>query len=1043
LKGQEAGMSIAESDVEEATLEWFEQLEYTRLHGSEVSPGGKFEDRAGYDEVILRERLRTAIQFLNPYLSEDAVEEVYRRVTRIDHPDLTVRNQQFHKILVEGVTVENRRIDGSLRHELARVIDFERFEKNDWLVVNQFTVIENGRERRPDVVVFVNGLPLVVIELKNIASEKATIRAAFQQLQTYKQQIPSLLTYNEVLVVSDGREARAGTLTADWERFQPWRTVDGVTIAPKGRSELETLLLGICEKKRFLDLLYSFIVFESDGATISKKMAAYHQFHAVNKAVATTVKACSKDGDQRAGVIWHTQGSGKSLTMVFYAGKIIQQAEMANPTLVILTDRNDLDDQLFGTFSRCQDVLRQKPVQAEEREDIERFLKDRAAGGVIFTTIQKFFPEEGAEYKTLSERRNIVFIADEAHRSQYGLDMHVVKDRKTNEDRITYGFAKYLRDALPNASFIGFTGTPIESKDKDTRAIFGDYIDTYDIYRSVEDGATVRIYYEARTVPLKLDEGERPQIDPRFEEVTEGRELEEKEKLKSKWGRLEALVGAQDRLEKIAADIVKHFEQRQEVLEGKGMIVCMSRRICVELYDEIIKLRPQWHYSDDDKGEIKVVMTGNASDETFMQPHIRPKKKREAIAKRFKDAADPLKLVIVRDMWLTGFDVPCLHTMYLDKPMEGHGLMQAIARVNRVFKDKPGGLIVDYLGLAQDLKAALHEYSRADQSETGIEQEKAVEVMQEKYEVVQALFHGFDYSDFFGDKATVRISVIPAAMDHLLALEDGKRRYMRAVTALFQAYRLSMPHPRAVELRNEIGFFMAVRANFIKATPMDGRMQEDLDAAVGQIVSQAITAGGVIDMYDVLGVKNPNVALLSDEFLEEMSKLPHKRLAFEVLEKLLNDEIRTRFRSNVVKTQSFEARLEEAVKLYQDRAIEAAIAMLQANARAIRDTLFEDDQLGLGKEALAYYDALKEDSSAVKNLEDKKLQAIARELVDVVRDNISIDWTIRERARADLRRMVSRCLRKNGYPLVNQQPEPVVELIIKQAEALSKDWNVA
>jgi type I restriction enzyme, R subunit len=1032
---------MAESDVEEAALEWFEQLGYTRLQGTEVSPGGTYAGRENYNEVLLGNRLYNAIRYLNPQLSTEAVEEVYRKVTRLDHPDLVERNRRFHALLVEGVPVENRRLDGSLRNELAKIIEFERIDKNDWLVVNQFTIIEHD-ERRPDVIVFVNGLPLIVLELKNATDEKATLGSAFRQLQTYKEQIPSLFVYNEALIVSDGVYARAGTLTSNWERFQPWRTVDGETIVPKGTLELETLIKGICEKNRLLDLLYSFIVFESDGVNIDKKMAAYHQYHAVNKAIETTVKASARDGDQRAGVIWHTQGSGKSLTMAFYAGKIIQHEKMHNPTIIILTDRNDLDEQLFGTFSRCQALLRQEPVQAQDRSDIETLLKNKASGGVVFTTIQKFFPQEGTTYETLSERHNIIFIADEAHRSQYGFDLHINTNKKTQEKHIAYGFAKYLRDALPNASYIGFTGTPIELTDKNTRAIFGDYIDIYDIYRSVEDGATVPIYYEARMVPLKMDEGERLQIDPRFEEVTEGQEPEEKEKLKSKWGRMEALVGADDRIEQVAADIVAHFEQRQQVLEGKAMIVCMSRRICIDLYEQIIKLRPGWHSVDNDKGAIKVVMTGSAADGAVWQQHIRTKKGSEFIARRFKDAADPLKLVIVRDMWLTGFDIPCLHTMYIDKFMVGHGLMQAIARVNRVFRDKPGGLIVDYLGLAEALRNALHNYSRADQKETGIDQEKAVEIMQEKYEIVRALYYGFDYSNFFSDRASKRLAVIPAAMEHILEQENGKKRYLQAITNLSKAYALAIPHEKALKIRDEVGFFQAVRASFIKRTPSEGKSQDDLDTAVRQIVSQAIAADGAIDLYATLGVENVEIDLFSDEFLDKMRNLPQQHLAFEMLNKLINDQIKSRFRRNIVKAQSFEAKLERAIKLYQARAIDAALTMLRANAQEIRNTIIEDEHLGLNADALAFYDALKVDNSAIQEIEDQKLRKIAEDLVTVVKDNVSPDWTVRQSTRAHLSRTIRRFLRQNGYPLEKQQTN-IVELIVKQAEVLSQDWNAA
>ncbi len=1038
-------MSLAESDVEKAALEWFgeEGLRYTYLHGTQVSPAGPDAARESYSEVVLGKILHRTIGYLNPYLSPEAVQEVYNRVTRLDYPTPLEQNRAFHKMLVEGVTVENRRLDGSLRSELAMLVDFTHFDKNDWLVVNQFTVTEQS-ERRPDVVVFVNGLPLVVIELKNPGDEQATLKGAFQQLQTYKEQIPSLMAYNEVLVVSDGVEARAGTLTSNWERFQIWRTVDGETLAPKSKLELETLILGLFEPKRFLDMLRSFIVFEVDGEKIDKKMAAYHQYYAVNRAVATTMKAAALDGDRRAGVVWHTQGSGKSLTMVFYAGKLIQQ--MQNPTLVVLTDRNDLDDQLFDTFSHCQSILRQKPDQANSRADIETLLGNRASGGVIFTTIQKFFPQEGSDFKELSARHNIVIIADEAHRSQYGLEMHLVKNKASDEWHKSYGFAKYLRDALPNASYIGFTGTPIESDDKSTRAIFGDYIDIYDVHRSVEDGATLRIYYEARTVPLALDESERPQIDPRFEEVTEGEELEEKEKLKSRWGRQEALVGADDRIEKVAADIVQHFELRQQALEGKAMIVCMSRRICVDLYEEIIKLRPDWHNSDDKKGFIKVVMTGSATDAAAWQQHIRSKGGREAIANRFKDAADPLSLVIVRDMWLTGFDVPCLHTMYLDKYMKGHGLMQAIARVNRVFKDKPGGLIVDYLGLAEALKNALHDYSPTDRAETAIDQDRAVAIMQEKYEVVRALFYGFDYSDFFSDRSTVKLSVIPSAMDHILKQDEGekgKKRYMQAVTELSKAYALAIPHEEALRLRDEIGFFQVVRASFIKSTPSSGKTQEDLDTAVRQIISQAIAADGAIDLYATLGVKNPSIDLFSSEFLDKMRNLPQQRLAFEMLNKLINDQIKTRFRRNVVKAQSFEAKLDKAIKLYQERAIEAALTMLRANAEELRDTLLADARLGLSEDSLAFYDALKAGNVEALEIEDQKLRTIAESLVTVVKENVSPDWTIRQSTRSHLSRTIRRFLRQNGYPSDKQNLNTVVELLMKQAEALSQDWNIA
>lgn len=1062
-------MRIIEDDVEQATLELFADLEYATLYGPDITiggggsvvgrsvresdagyatcygpdiaPGGAHPERADYSEVVLTRRLREAVERINPHLSREAVDEAVRKVLFLTHPNLIERNHQFHRMLIDGVPVQNRRADGSIGDDRAWLIDFalEKQANNDWLVVNQFTVIEHGHKRRADVVVFVNGLPLGLIELKNPVDENATIGHAFKQLQTYKQEIPALFGYNEVLVISDGTEARAGTLTSDWERFQPWRTVAGDVLAEKGQAELKTLIPGIFDPARFLDLIHNFIVFEVDGAQIDKKMAAYHQFHAVNKAVARTIKASAATGDKRAGVVWHTQGSGKSLSMAFYAGKIIQHPDMHNPTLVILTDRNDLDEQLHSTFARCQQLIRQAPVRAEDRDELKAHLQV-AAGGVIFTTIQKFFPENGEIYPQLSDRHNIVFIADEAHRSQYGLAARIVKDKEKNAALIKYGFAKYLRDALPNASFIGFTGTPIEKADRHTEAIFGPYIDVYDIHRAVEDGATVRIFYEARYIKLDIDERERPKIDPRFDDVTEGRELEEKEKLKSKWGRLEAVVGTKQRIKRLARDIVEHFKRRQEALAGKGMIVCMSRRICIELYDAITEIEPGWHSTDDSKGAIKVVMTGDASDGPAWQHHIRSKSKQEAIARRFKDPDDPLQLVIVRDMWLTGFDAPCLHTMYIDKPMQGHGLMQAIARVNRVFKDKPGGLVVDYLGIADALKTALQEYTREDQGETGVDQEQAVMIMQEKYEIVRDLLHGFDYKRFFSARATERLDIIPAAMDHILKQNDGKKDYLQAVTELSKAFALAIPHPRALALREEIGFLQAVRAAFVKITPSDGKTREDLDTAVRQIVSNALTDGGVIDIYKTLGIDQPDIALLSDKFLEDVRNLPHRNLAFELLTKLLNDQIKVRSRRNVVEARMFSERLEQAIRSYQNRTIEAAQVIAEAIelAKEMRDAPNRGADLGLSDEELAFYDALATNKSAADVLGDAQLKVIAQELVKAVRRSITIDWTLKESTRANIRVIIKRLLRKYRYPAPNQ--EEAVNTIIEQASMLSKDW---
>lgn len=1031
---------INESDVEAATLEWFEHLDYSTLHGPDICPDVAGAERQSYADVVLIDRLRSALERINPKIPSETIEEAAQKVTRTcDCPSLFENNRRFHTYLSAGVDVEYQ-ADGRVVYDQVKLIDFDHQGNNDWLVVNQFTVIEDKKDRRPDVVVFINGLPLGVIELKNPGSENATVRKAFDQLQTYKQDIPSLFPYNEILVVSDGTEARVGTLTADWEWFMPWRTIEGDAVAPKGKAELEVLIKGIFEKHRFLDLLRHFIVFEVDGADITKKMAGYHQFHAVNKAIACTVQAASPEGDKRVGVVWHTQGSGKSLTMAFYAGKIIQHPAMENPTLVVLTDRNDLDDQLFGTFAACQDLLRQKPVQAEDREDLQALLSV-ASGGVVFTTIQKFAPEtRGADYPELSPRRNIVFIADEAHRSQYGLEARVVKSKDEQEAYISYGFAKYLRDGLPNASFIGFTGTPIEATDKSTPAVFGNYIDIYDIQRAVEDKATVRIYYEGRLAKIELSESERPKIDTEFDEVTEGEEQTSKEKLKNKWARLEAMVGAQDRIDLVAKDIVEHFSRRQEIMDGKAMIVCMSRRICAELYNAIIQLRPEWHHADDDKGIIKVVMTGSAADKLELQPHIRNKARRKALAKRFKDAADSMKLVIVRDMWLTGFDAPCLHTMYIDKPMQSHGLMQAIARVNRVFKDKPGGLVVDYLGIADQLKQALKAYTEGDRGQTGIPQEEAVAIMLEKYEIVTNLFHGFDYSNFFNGTPAERLSVMPAAMNHILELEDGQQRFLKTVTDLTKAFALAVPQESALAIRDEVGFFQAIKAALTKHTVVGGKSQEDLDTAIRQIVSRAVATDEVVDIFAAAGLKNPDISILSDQFLDEVRNMPHRNLALELLKKLIYDELKTRSRKNLVQSRSFAQMLGQTVLRYQNRSIEAAqvISELIELALEIRAALGRGEDLGLSEDELAFYDALEVNDSAVQLLGDETLQAIARELVQTVRRNVTIDWTVKESVRAKLRTTVKRLLRKYGYPPDKQEKATLT--VLQQAELLCKDW---
>ncbi|MEM4254484.1 MAG: type I restriction endonuclease subunit R [Candidatus Woesearchaeota archaeon] len=1010
---------ITESAVEEECLEVLKGMGYSVLYGPDISEGGPREERK-YSEVVLVGRLRDALERINKNIPKEAIEEAVKRVLRTESQNLVANNHYFHKLLVNGVPVEYRQKDRSIKQDIAWLFDFENVNNNEFLAVNQFTVIENNNIRRPDIVLFVNGLPLAVIELKNPADEKATWESAFTQFQTYKQEIPSLFQFNEVLVASDGLIARAGTITSNKEWFMPWKTIDGKTIAPKNALQIDIMLKGMFEKQRFLDIIKNFVLFEKHHEKISKKIAGYHQYHAVNKAVEATIKATSAKGDKRCGVVWHTQGSGKSLTMVFYAGKLVLQPELENPTIVVINDRNDLDNQLYDTFSNCSELLRQKPKQANTRTEMRNLLKV-ASGGIVFTTIQKFLPEvKGDKHPLLSSRRNIVVIADEAHRSQY--------------DFID-GLAKHLRDALPNASFIGFTGTPIEKADRNTPAVFGDYIDTYDIERAVEDGATVSIFYEGRLAKLELKPEEVPKIDPKFEEVTEGEETERKEQLKTAWARLEAVVGTEKRVKLIAKDIVNHFEKRLETLKGKGMIVCMSRRICVDLYNAIIKLRPEWHNKDDEKGFLKVVMTGSASDPVEWQQHIRNKKKREKMADRMKDENDPLTLVIVRDMWLTGFDVPSLHTMYLDKPMRGHGLMQAIARVNRVFKNKPGGLVVDYLGIADQLKLALADYTLGDRKHVGIPQEEAVAVMQEKCEIVQTMFHGFNYSKLLGTPKAI-LANLPAAMNHILAQKDGKARYLKAVTELSKAFALAVPHEEALKIRDEVGFFQVVRLALAKTESPNGRTLEELDTAIRQIISQAVASEQVVDIFKSAGLKTPDISILSDEFLAEIKGLPHKNLALELLQKLLNDEIKTRAKKNLIQSRSFAEMLEKTIKRYQNRSIETAqvISELINLAKQMRDANKRGESLHLSEEELAFYDALETNDSAVKVLGDKTLRDIARELVKTVKNNVSIDWTLRESIQAQLRVMVKRVLRKYGYPPDKQ--EKATQTVLEQAKLI-------
>jgi type I restriction enzyme R subunit len=1041
---------FTESIVEEAALAWLDGLGYSILYGPTIAPGEAAAERADYGQVILADRLRQALRRLNPHAPPDALEEAFRKVTRPDAPSLVGANHTVHRYLVEGVPVEFQRADGSMGGDQIRLLDYDAPANNEFTAVNQFTVVENKHERRPDIVIFVNGLPLAVLELKNAVTESATIWTAFNQLQTYKAQIPSLFAFNTALVISDGIQARIGTLTADKEWFMPWRTIEGETLADATLSQLQVMLEGVFEPRRFLDLIRYFVVFEDvGGGVLVKKMAGYHQYHAVNLALVETLRASvapkllkdeagtyfvrgqrdARPGDRRAGVIWHTQGSGKSLTMAFYAGRVILEPAMENPTIVVITDRNDLDDQLFGTFARCHELLRQQPVQAESRAHLRELLRT-GSGGVIFTTVQKFFPTDGEDqHPLLSDRTNIVVAADEAHRSQY--------------DFID-GFARHMRAALPNASFIGFTGTPVELTDKNTRAIFGDYISVYDIERAVKDGATVPIYYESRLAKLELNDAERPKLDEEFEEATEGEEIDHKERLKTRWAQLEALVGAEKRIGLIAADLVEHFERRLDVMDGKAMVVGMSRRICVELYDAIIVLRPDWHHEDDDKGILKVVMTGSATDPVAWQQHIRNKPRREALAKRFKDAKDPFKIVIVRDMWLTGFDAPSLHTMYIDKPMRSHGLMQAIARVNRVFKDKPGGLIVDYLGLAHELRAALATYTQSGGTgQTAIDQEEAVAVMIEKYEVCCGIFHGFDWSPWKSGRAPHQVSLLASAQEHVVAQVEGKARLDRAVGDLSKAFALAVPHEKAMAIRDDVGFFQAVKTVLAKGVVVDGKSPEEIDHAIRQIVSRAVASDEVIDIFAAAGLTKPDISVLSEEFLAEVQGMPQRNLAVEMLRKLLEGEIKTRGRKNVVQARSFAEMLEESIRRYQNRAIETAqvIEELITLARDMREATSRGEKLGLTEDEIAFYDALEVNDSAVQVLGDATLREIAQELLRTVRANVRIDWTVRENVRAQMRVMIKRILRRYGYPPDKQAR--ATELVLEQAEVICRDWAEA
>jgi type I restriction enzyme, R subunit len=1044
-------MQLNESIVEEAALSWFTQLGYAVAHAPHLAPGEIATERSSFADVILVGRLRDAIARLNPTIPSDAREEALRKVLRHEAPSLVSNNRGFHQMLRDGMPVEYRREDGSIAGDHVRLIDFDNPDANDWLAVNQFTVIEDQNNRRPDIVLFVNGLPLGIIELKIPEDTDKWFAAAYNQIQTYKQEIPSLMHYNELTVISDGLEARIGSLTANQEWFKVWRTIEGEFDAPATALELETLVRGVFEKRRFLDLIRNFIAFEEDAdrGTVHKLIAGYHQFHAVKAAVDETIRATQsavaetpgtywagsmeggKPGDRRVGVIWHTQGSGKSLSMLFYAGCIIEHPAMENPTLVFLTDRNDLDDQLFGQFQRCHEIVRQTPVQAESVEHLRKLL-NVVSGGVVFTTIQKFMPEgKGGKAPELSKRRNIIVIADEAHRSQYDL---------------IDGLARNLRDSLPNASFIGFTGTPIEKTDANTRAVFGDYISIYDIQRAVADKATVPIYYESRVAKLGLNASELPKIDREFEEITEGEELTRKEKLKTKWAALEALVGNPKRIDLIAADLVKHYEQRLEAMEGKAMIVCMSRRICVEMYNAIVKLRPEWASgpNDDDTGKscvAKIVMTGSAEDGPDWQQHIRNKDKRRKLAARFKDPKDSFKIVIVRDMWLTGFDAPSLSTMYVDKPMRGHGLMQAIARVNRVFRDKPGGLVVDYLGLADQLKYALAVYTQSGgKGDPSIDTAKAIAAMLEKHEITCGMMHGFGWSKWHNGTPAEKMSLLPGAQEHILKQENGKERFVQVVTELSQAFALCAGSDDAIEIRDDIGFFQAVKAALAKKRG-ESKSTDVLDHAVRQLVAKAIVPEGeIIDVFSAAGLKQPDISILSDQFLAEVRGLKYKNVAAELLAKLLGDEIKVRSKRNLVQSREFSEMLKKTLNAYHNRAIatQEVIEELIKLAKQLSEADKRGVDLGLNDDEVAFYDALAANNSAVQVMGKDNLKVIATELVTQVRKSVTIDWTLRESARAKIKVLVKRILRKHGYPPDLQ--DEATKLVLQQAELLCAEW---
>jgi type I restriction enzyme R subunit len=1029
---------MTEDQIEQSTLETLRQMGWSILHGPDIGPDGSGE--RDYRDTALNHKLAGALIRLNSHIPGPVIDEVFKRLVRTTKPTILENNHEFHQLLVSGVPVEHRGADGEIKYDVVRVIDFDVLENNDFIAVNQLTVLQADFNRRPDIVLFVNGLPLVLIELKNATDSKADLQAAFNQLQTYKREISDFFRFNELCVISDGIEAELGTITSPRERMMPWKTVGGEKEA--GRVPLMDILTrGVFDKTRLLDIIQNFIVFERDGRDDSKmikKVAAYHQYWVVNKALSSTLKASAEEGDQRAGVVWHTQGSGKSLSMVFYTGKMMRSRELHNPTIVVVTDRNDLDGQLFGTFSACRELLGEDPKQAESRSDLRKLL-DRQAGGIIFTTIQKFSPEGDEDtLPVLTDRRNVIVMADEAHRSQYGLKARI----RESDAHLVYGYAKYMRDALPSASYIGFTGTPIESDDKSTPAVFGDYVDIYDVKQAVEDGATVPIYYESRLVDLNMDEDTKHWLDQEVDELLEGEELSRQDRLKAEYAQKEAIVGNGERLNTIALDIIQHFEERQEVIEGKGMIVTMSRNIAVDLYEKITAYRPDWHSDDDATGKIKVIITGSASDPEHLQPHIRNKQRIKEIEKRIKNPDDPLEMVIVCDMWLTGFDVPNMHTMYLDKPLKGHNLMQAIARVNRVFPGKTGGLVVDYLGVAGALRDAMADYTRSGgEGAPQLDVSEAVAQMLMRYEVVRDLFGNFDYLRYFTAPTNDQLQIILDAEEYILSIEDGEKRLKQHVLELGKAFALAMPRPEALKIREEVAFFQAIKTRLEKVTSRGGVSDEEYRTALKQIVDKAIAPVGVIDVFEAAGLDKPEISVLSDEFFAEIRNMKRKNLAIEALRKLLNDEIRVKFSRNAVKDAKFSEMLHQALNRYRNGTIEAAqvIEELIAIGKDVKKSVEEGRVEGLEEDEIAFYDALVENGDAKEVMGDDQLREIAKLLVEQVRRDASVDWQYRKSVQARLKINVKKTLAKYGYP--PDQQAIATDLVLEQAQMYGNEWS--